>query len=58
MRSTINKYNLIFIPLQKQLSLAAEKEGAKNILSDGVHPTAKGHEIIKKEWIKAFESIG
>ena len=57
-KTIANKYNLIFIPLQKQLSMAAEKEGAKNILSDGVHPTAKGHEIIKNEWIKAFESIG
>jgi len=23
-------------------------------LWDGVHPTSKGHEFIKREWIKAF----
>lgn len=56
-KNIAEKYNLIFIPLQSVLSEAAEKEGAKNILSDGVHPTARGHEIIKNEWIKAFEAI-
>lgn len=54
-KSIAEKYNLIFIPLQSVLSEAAEKYGAKEILSDGVHPTAKGHEVIKNEWLKAFE---
>lgn len=51
------KYNLVFIPLQTVLTEAAEKYGASEILSDGVHPTAKGHEIIKNEWIKAFNEL-
>lgn len=56
-KNIAEKYNLIFIPLQDVLNEAGAKEGAKNILSDGVHPTAKGHEIIKNEWLKAFNSI-
>lgn len=26
-------------------------------LQDGVHPTAMGHELIKREWIKAFKKF-
>ena len=26
-------------------------------LEDGVHPTAMGHEIIKREWIEAFNLL-
>ena len=25
--------------------------------ADGVHPKAPGHELIKREWIKAFNEI-
>lgn len=25
---------------------------------DGVHPTAAGHELIKREWLKVFKAIG
>ena len=26
-------------------------------LKDGVHPTEAGHELIKREWLKAFEQM-
>jgi len=26
-------------------------------LSDGVHPTAMGHEYIKREWLKMFNTL-
>ena len=32
---------------------AAKTTGASYWLADGVHPTAAGHELIAREWIKA-----
>ena len=51
------KHNLKFISLQDKFNKACEKAPADYWLSDGVHPTAKGHELIKREWIKAFNEI-
>ena len=51
------KHNLKFISLQDKFDKACEKAPANYWLSDGVHPTAKGHELIKREWIKAFNEI-
>lgn len=49
------KYDLPYIALQDgfdKLSVNIEKN---YWLSDGVHPTAMGHEYIKGEWLKAFK---
>lgn len=51
------KHELKFVPLQAMLDMAAKKSSAATLLSDGVHPTAEGHELIKREWIKAFNEI-
>lgn len=51
------KHELKFVPLQAILDEAAKKSSAATLLSDGVHPTAEGHELIKTEWIKAFNEI-
>lgn len=51
------KYNLPFIKLQEGFNKLAEKSEASYWLFDGVHPTAMGHEYIKREWIKAFEKL-
>lgn len=51
------KYNLPFIELQEGFDKLAETTGAGYWLSDGVHPSAMGHEYIKNEWIKAFRKI-
>lgn len=51
------RHNLTFISLQQKLDEAAELTEPSLILSDGVHPTDKGHRIIAEEWIKAFENI-
>lgn len=48
------KNGLEFIPLQEKLDEAATKAPASYWLGDGVHPTAAGHELIAREWIKAF----
>ena len=56
-RKIAEKYDLKFVPLQKVLDDAASKVSPTELLSDGVHPTEKGHELIKQEWLKAFNEI-
>lgn len=48
------KHNLKFVELQNKFDEAAKTAPNSYWLYDGVHPTAMGHEIIKKEWLKAF----
>ena len=52
-----NERSLTFIPLQKRLDDLAKTMPACEILSDGVHPTAIGHEFIKRAWLEAFNEI-
>ncbi len=50
-------YNLPFISLQDKFDEAAKNTENTYWLFDGVHPTTAGHELIKREWIKAFETL-
>ena len=52
-----DKYGCKFIPLQSILDDVAKVKGASYLSGDGVHPSNKGHELIMKEWIKAFGEI-
>ena len=51
------KYNLPFIPLQEKFDEAAKLAPNNYWLGDGVHPTFAGHELIKNEWLKAFNAL-
>jgi len=51
------KYNLVYIQLQEGFDKLSEKAPESYWLGDGVHPTAMGHEYIKKEWLRAFYSL-
>lgn len=51
------KYGLTFITLQDKFDEAAKLAPNTYWLRDGVHPTTVGHELIKNEWIKAFNNI-
>jgi lysophospholipase L1-like esterase len=51
------KYGLKFVPLQKLFDEACKTAPATYWLTDGVHPTNAGHELIKREWLKAFDEI-
>lgn len=52
------KYDLTFVPLQEMFEkVQADAPYEGYWLKDGVHPTAAGHTLIKREWIKAFETI-
>jgi len=51
------KNGLKFIPLQNLFDEALKSAPESYWLSDGVHPSPAGHELIKNEWLKAFEEI-
>ena len=46
-----------FIPLRHLFDEACEKAPVSNWLYDGVHTAPAGHELIKREWLKAFNEI-
>ena len=52
-----DKYGIKFVPLQEKFDEAVKKAPETYWLIDGVHPTAAGHEIIAREWVKAFKEI-
>lgn len=49
------KFGLTFVELQNKFDDAAKKAETTHWLSDGVHPTAAGHEIIKEALIGALD---
>jgi len=51
------KYNFPFVKLQDGFDELSKIKEESYWLKDGVHPTAKGHEFIKNEWIKAFRML-
>ena len=52
-----DKHGLKFIDLQAMFDEAVKTTPASELTGDGVHPTLKGHELIKNEWLKAFAEI-
>ena len=48
------KHGATFVPLQQRFDEACKLAEASYWLHDGVHPTAMGHELIAREWMKAF----
>lgn len=57
-KSAAEKYGCAYIDLQKVLDEASKGCVAGELSGDGVHPSDKGHEIITREWIKAFSELG
>ena len=53
-RRVAERNGLEFIPLQDKLDSATMLAPEEYWLMDGVHPTAVGHELIAREWIKTF----
>lgn len=51
------KYGLKFIPLQEKFDEMGKIAPEPYWTGDGVHPANPGHELISREWIKAFEEI-
>ena len=51
------KHNAVFVPLQELFNKLNADAPEGYWLWDGVHPTPAGHDIIKQEWLKAFEKM-
>lgn len=56
-KALAEKYGYKYIDLQKIFDEAEKNTPASELLSDGVHPTLKGHELIKNEWLKAYKEL-
>lgn len=56
-RTVAEKYGLAFVPLQERFDEVAKKTNNQHWIRDGVHPSAMGHELIKREWMKAFQML-
>lgn len=56
-KAVSEKYNLTFVPLQSKFDEMLKFAPASYWTGDGVHPSAVGHELIKREWIKAFKTL-
>ena len=56
-KKVAEKFDLPFIPLQNGFDRLQEGTPYGYWLMDGVHPTAFGHEYIKREWIKKLKEI-
>ncbi|MBQ3136460.1 MAG: SGNH/GDSL hydrolase family protein [Clostridia bacterium] len=56
-RAAAERHGIKFVDLGKIFDEEAERYTAKALTGDGVHPTQKGHEIIKREWLKAFNEL-
>lgn len=52
-----DKYGLVYVPLQELFDKVNADAPMGYWLVDGVHPTPAGHELIKGEWLKAFEQL-
>jgi len=52
-----SEFGLVYVPLQEAFDLALKQAPVEYWLSDGVHPTPAGHEIIKRQWLKAFHIL-
>ena len=50
-----SEYGAEFLPLQRTLEEATEREGEGSFLYDGIHPTIAGAKLIATEWLKLFK---
>ena len=51
------KFSLPFISLQEKFDEVYNPDFPDYWARDGVHPTAPGHMLISREWVKAFDEI-
>ena len=51
------EFDCVFVPLQEKFDKACEKAPATYWIGDGVHPTLKGHQLIKEALIEEINKI-
>lgn len=50
-------YGAVYVPLQERFNKLCRVREASYWLWDGVHPTAAGHEVIARQWVKAYATL-
>lgn len=56
-KAVAEKYSLPFVQLQDKFDEVSKDKDTSYWLMDGVHPNAPGHELIAREWLKAFKEM-
>ena len=56
-RRLAQRYGLPFVDMQAVFDAACRRAPAASWCTDGDHPTAAGHELIKRAWLDTFASI-
>ena len=56
-RRIAQKYDLPFVDMQEIFDEACATATAACWTGDGAHPTAGGHELIKRAWLDAFQQL-
>lgn len=56
-RRLARDFGAIFIPFQDLFDAALKKAPGEHWLSDGVHPTSAGHQLMADAWLKATAGI-
>lgn len=56
-RRIAQRYNLPFVDVQAIYDAACLRADAPCWTGDGAHPTPAGHELLKRAWLEAFETI-
>lgn len=56
-RKVAQKYELSFVELQSKFDEAALNTENTYWLRDGIHPTAFGNQLIKREWLKKYTEL-
>ncbi|MNP22735.1 GDSL-like Lipase/Acylhydrolase [compost metagenome] len=57
-RELAQQFHAVHVPLQEAFNEATTRADAAYWLWDGVHPTAAGHDLLAKEWLKHVEKSG
>jgi lysophospholipase L1-like esterase len=57
-RALAVEFDAVLVPADVELSRLAESEGTAALASDGVHPTAAGHDAIARLWIRTVLGDG
>jgi lysophospholipase L1-like esterase len=55
-RALATEFDAVLVPADVELSRLAETDGAATLASDGVHPTAAGHDAIARLWLRTVLS--
>ena len=57
MKRLAQKHNAVFVPLQACFDKVISESNTEYWIGDGVHPTINGHQLIKNQWLAAFQQL-